>query len=229
VYETIRTPEKYKFGSADHFIALEKFFGGYTSHVPRRAVSPHDHRTTEEIASGGMTGGDRMFHHGYAPAYAAALAPFLADHLAEYTIVEVGILRGTGLAMWSSLFPNARVIGLDVDVSHTEENLPALRTRGAFSRRLPELHHFDQLASTEEDVAQILGGSRIDICVDDGLHTDASIIGTAQALRPYLNTDAVYFVEDTYIAAEKLQPIIQMPLLYKNNPLTIFSTCRSEK
>src|SRR5690606_19043130 len=46
--------------------------------------------------------------HNYAPTYAENLP----DTESRIVIVELGILRGVGLAVWCDLFPNARVIGL---------------------------------------------------------------------------------------------------------------------
>ena len=91
-----------------------------------------------------MTGGDRMFHHGYAAVYAKHLQPFVGRRFDPLTVVEAGILRGSGLAMWSELFPRADIIGLDIDLSHVRENLPNLKECGAFPGREPELHVFDQ-------------------------------------------------------------------------------------
>jgi len=133
-----------------------------------------------------MTGGDRMFHHGYAAAYSAHLRPFLLRGDERLTIVEIGILKGTGLALWSALFPNADIIGLDIDLSHTEGNLDFLKSRGAFANRPPELHIFDQLEHGPSRIAEILRGRKIDLCIDDGYHSKRAILKTAEAVFPHL-------------------------------------------
>lgn len=220
-YRTLRPAESYPAGSARWLMAAEKQVGGIAREVERRSVSPYDPRTSEEIARGGMTGGDRMFHHGYAPTYAGALRTFVADRERAWTIVEVGILRGTGLAIWSLLFPNARIIGFDIDLSHAEENLAFLRDRGAFARRDPELCQFDQLATTSEDVAAVLEGTTIDLCVDDGLHSDEAILHTAETLYPHLSTKFVYFIEDSYIAQTKLRTAFGDAGMTRDGRLTV--------
>ena len=102
------------------------------TNVARRRVSPRDERTAEQLAFGGMTGGDRMLHHGYGPTYARYLRPFLGGW--NLTVAEFGILKGTGLAMWCDLFPDARVILRDV-VEHNPRSTGALSSGAAPSGR----------------------------------------------------------------------------------------------
>jgi hypothetical protein len=136
------------------------------TNVARRRVSPRDERTAEQLAFGGITGGDRMLHHGYGPTYARYLRPFLGGW--NLTVAEFGILKGTGLAMWCDLFPDARVIGLDIDIGHFEEHRSTLERRGTFRQNKPELHEYDQLVSGQDRLRQILKGSTLDVVIDDG-------------------------------------------------------------
>ena len=94
-------------------------YGGYVINIPRNIVSNKDPRTKEQILWGGMTGGDRMskLHQGYAKIYAKHLRPFIQREK-PVVLVEVGILRGTGVAIWSELFPNGRILGLDIDLGN---------------------------------------------------------------------------------------------------------------
>lgn len=195
-YAYAQPPADAPAGSADWLIATEMKFGGHVSDVERRAVSAADPRNKTALRRGGMTGGDRMFHHGYAGIYAEHLAPFVASRLDRLTVVEVGILRGTGLAIWAELFPNADIIGLDIDLSHTKENLPELKARGAFAKSEPELSVFDQFLDGEAKMKEILGTRRIDIFIDDGFHSVETILNTFRAALPFLADRFVYFVED---------------------------------
>ena len=181
-------------GSAEWLINKEILFGGFVKNVERRKVSSYDPRTEAQIQKGGMTGGDRMYHHGYAQAYSMHISPFLPS--SDITLVEVGILKGTGLAIWSELFPNGRIIGLDIDLSHTRNNLENLKRRGAFSRRLPELYEFDQFVDNNSKLESILNGQKINIFIDDGFHSDESILTTFQSVLNHLAQDFVCFIED---------------------------------
>lgn len=271
----------------DWLEAREERYGGIHRNVKRNVVSPHDPRTSAEIARGGMIGGDRMGHdahayavpysleivkflgdempnhltpellaelerkysggnittgiatpttspndprphheiargmfdghrmqpressekaHNYAPAYAKELGEFKSEpstleSRSRLTIVELGILRGIGLAIWCDLFPNARVIGLDVDLSHYLGNVRALEERGAFKNNKPDVFEFDELASPDANQRQIafaLGRSRIDIMIDDALHRESCIMKAMQEFMPFMAPRFLYFVEDNF-------------------------------
>ena len=169
---------------------MEEHFGGYHNTVPRNKISPLAPKT--KLNPAGMSGGDRMTRHGYATYYSKHLSKFSNVK----TIVECGILKGTGLAIWSQLFPNADIIGLDIDISHTQANMQFLKDRGAFKHSEPELYEFDQFADNQEKIIKILKGRTIDIAIDDGHHSDSSITNTLDTLLPHLSKQYVYFIED---------------------------------
>lgn len=175
---------------------MEIKFGGLQTNVPRDRVSPNDPRSEAEIKVGGFTGGDRMFHHRYAKYYSRNLHKYAEQRNNEYVVVEIGILKGSGLALWSELFPNARVIGLDIDISHCESNMESLLQRGAFKTGRPELYTFDQFVDGSDKLGEILAGQKIDIMIDDGFHSEETILNTFEAASPYLSDDFLYFIED---------------------------------
>lgn len=144
-------------------------------------------------------GGDRMspFHHDYAPDYARFLKPWLS-HAGPLTLIEIGILNGTGLALWCDLFPKARIIGLDIDTSNFHAHLPRLRHLGAFSQNIPEVHFFDQLdpAQMNRTLKSVLASDHANIVIDDGCHSIESIEKTFAALLPFLASRYTYFIED---------------------------------
>lgn len=182
-------------GSARWLIETEEKYGGIITNVPRNKVSPQDPRTKDELAFGGMVGGDRMRHHGYASLYAEYLLPFL-DHASPLTVAEFGILQGTGLAIWCDLFDESRIVGFDIDLGHVEGNRPRLLELGAFQKNVPEFHELDQLKDNEIYLGDVLKGAKIDVCIDDGLHSFDSILTTISSVIPHLADDFVYFVED---------------------------------
>jgi hypothetical protein len=182
-------------GSVDWLIAKERKYGGLITGVERRRVSPLDPRSTEQLKEGGMVGGDRMSSdaHNYAKHYAKHLRRYAGRSI---TCVEAGILRGTGLATWSDLFPDGRIIGLDIDLSHFRDNEPSLKKSGAFRRNNVEVHEFDQFTCTPETLEPILRGSKIDVYIDDGFHSDDSITISFKAVLPNLALQCVCFIED---------------------------------
>lgn len=182
-------------GSVAWLVGTEIKYGGYVSGVRRNKTSPLDPRPRNKILSGGMTGGDRMLHHAYAPVYARCLAP-LARSGRPVTLAEFGILKGTGLAMWCDLFPGGRILGFDIDLDHTRGNMDNLRALGAFRNNQPELHEFDQFVDNTDYLGSVLNGARLDVCIDDGFHSNESILTTLRSVKPHLADDFIYIIED---------------------------------
>ena len=188
-------------GSSNWLVEREIRYGGYVTNVPKRTASPLD-----PAQSGFLTGGDRMLTHGYAATYAKHLAPYL-DRTDPLTVVEVGILRGSGLALWCDLFPNSRVIGLDIDLRNYLANVAELRRRGAFRFSQPEVYAFDQFRDNREYVAELLRGVRIDVAIDDGCHSDQAILSTMRSIAPHLNEEFSYFIEDNRTAIATIRAV----------------------
>lgn len=153
-------------------------------------------------ATGENQGGDRMspFFHGYGETYAEFLEPFLGRREERLTLVEVGILNGSGLAIWCDLFPNARVIGFDLDLRNFEKNRAFLESQGAFGKNKPELYEFNQLdlPQARSILKDVLGSARVDIAIDDGCHSMESIEITMSAMVPFFAKNFVYFIEDNF-------------------------------
>lgn len=191
-FETVLLLEKY-------LIYKERQFGGFIDNVPRVKVSPYDPRSKEEILFGGNRGGDRMAsldnHHGYAAIYAKYLKPFL-DNDAHVNIAEVGILMGSGLALWCELFPDSDVYGFDINLDYTKNNIPNLKNLGAFSKKEPILHELDQFLDNTQYLQKIFGNKKIDICIDDGFHSNETILKSFKSFLPFLAENFVYFIED---------------------------------
>ena len=165
------------------------------------------------VAQGQNIGGDRMspFFHGYGQTYEEFLKPFMAHREKRLTLIEVGILNGSGLAIWCDLFPNARVIGLDIDLANFAANRPMLEAAGAFSKNKPELFGFDQLdePKAKRVLAEVLGETKVDMAIDDGLHSMESIRITLNAMIGHMAERFVYFIEDhfdTYDALASAYP-----------------------
>lgn len=196
-------------GSARWLRGAELRFGGFNAGLEKRRISNLDNRPAQQLATEGMNGGDRMSraHHNYAPTYAMHLSRWLDDG-ASPVIVELGILRGSGLAMWCDLFPTGTVLGLDIDLSHFRDNLPALTARGAFRHNRPELAGFDSFLPDTSGLVELLAGRNIDIVIDDGPHTLEAISATARALRPLLAERFTYFVEDNPVCLEPVMEIL---------------------
>src|SRR6185295_12006092 len=89
-----------------------------------------------------------------------------------------------------------RVLGFDIDVTHFADNKTKLLRRGAFRHNSPEVHEYDQLADGRQSLTMVLGDRKIDIAIDDGLHSIDAIVTTWRSVRAYLSRRFVYFIED---------------------------------
>lgn len=141
--------------------------------------------------------------HDYGARYETALQRF--DSEDKITIVELGVLRGVGLAVWCELFPNATVIGLDIDLKHFHKNRETLVARGAFQKNQPRVYRFDELSPTSLGALRdILRGETVDVFIDDALHYTSAIVQSFFKLLPAMARDAVYIIEDNSQCAEAI-------------------------
>lgn len=215
----IISPKK---GSARWLVQSEIKYGGFVTGVKRNKISSSDPRKKEEILKGGMTGGDRMYNHLYAGRYAKYLN-LVTRKGNPVTLIEVGILKGSGIAMWCDLFPSSRIIGLDIDLSHVYNNMNFLKSRGAFKQNEPELYEFDQYEDNQQLLEDFLNGVTIDVFIDDGFHSMETILTTILSVLPHLAKEFVYFIEDNeevHIQLKKLYPNF---LIEYSNRLTIIT------
>lgn len=149
-------------------------------------------------------GSDRMLSdHTYGPCYSEFLNKmrpgWLKREASHFLIGEIGILSGTGLAMWSDVFPNADIYGFDYVINNTAGNLALLGSRGAFRHSNLSLHTYDQhgsVAVNSQMIGAILGSNRFTFFVDDGLHTDNAIVDTFLAFKDYMSSGGLYVIED---------------------------------
>lgn len=212
-------------GCKNWLIAKEIKYGGRITNVKRRKVSNLDTRTAEQIASGGMHGGDRMLWHGYATHYAQYLTPFLSQ-CRDITLIEIGILKGHGLAIWCDLFPNGNIYGFDIDLSYFNDNYQNLYQKGAFRANEPSLYEFDQFLDNKEFVSQLLGLERINVCIDDGIHSDQAILTTIKSIQPSLAKHFVYFVEDNPTVSDKISQLWPEYCVKSFGELTIITSSK---
>jgi hypothetical protein len=108
-------------------------------------------------------------------------------------LLEIGVLNGSSLRMWSDYFPDGTIIGVD-------------RDRGALahvgSRISIELA--DQ--SSKPDLDRIASLGPFDIILDDGSHVWKHQILSLQTLFPSLRLGGFYIVEDLVTSYGRYRP-----------------------
>ena len=170
--------------TAQQLIELEARFAPQIEKGPS-AFSPLEReRTCAHNLGGDKMAGDR---NGYADFYA-----WLANKVQPETLVELGVFRGSSLAVWDAVWPGIRLLGLDLELGRYEQNLPALLDRGAFPDGLPEVRTFDAYKPETVPIVETLG--HVDVFVDDGPHTLSAIQTCLTAVGPLVRQ--AYVVED---------------------------------
>ena len=156
----------------------------------------------------GCTGADRMSseEHEYGPCY----AKLLEDHRRTWThqhrtggehflVAEVGILKGSGLALWSDLFSSsARIHGFDKHLESIQDNMGFLGEKGAFAKNNLFLHEMDQLLDNRELLGKVAQSSKFLFVVDDGLHTEEALVATFESFYEHLADGFLYVMEDVW-------------------------------
>ena len=146
------------------------------------------------------TGGDRMKskNHNYSYDYNKFLEPLQNKKI---NLAEVGILKGSGLAIWSDMFhKDSRIIGFDIDTDIFNNNLNNLIELGAFTKSKPEIFTMDQWNDNTIFLKDILKNDKLDVVIDDGCHANETVLKTFKSFLPYLNKKFIYFVEDNWKA-----------------------------
>jgi hypothetical protein len=87
----------------------------------------------------------------------------------------------------------------------------------------PELHEFDQFLDNTALLGRLLHGDKIDIFVDDGYHSDETIVRTLQSALPHLAERFVYFIEDNSEVHVKLRKLYPNLSIDSGGQLTVVS------
>jgi hypothetical protein len=120
-------------------------------------------------------------HHDYLNFYEQVFAPRRREPL---TLLEIGVFNGASLRTWREYFPNARIVGADIEPL-------ARRWRGD---RI-EIEYMDQ--SNLEDLTRVaMKHGPFDIIIEDGSHLWEHQITSLKTLYPFLRPGGLYVVED---------------------------------
>ena len=131
---------------------LEKKYGGYIRDVPIKKNSPYDpniknfnglfYTGKDNNITTIQCGGDRM-DSSYM-AYGEVYKKILENLYDVKNVLEIGILTGIGIAIWSDVFKNASINGVDIDLTNFLKNKSNLINKGAFKNDNIYVNEFDQ-------------------------------------------------------------------------------------
>ena len=122
--------------------------------------------------------------HNYCVKYEKWL-PF--NRLEPLTILEIGVLGGASLATWREYYPNATIIGIDIDPACKQFENPNNKV-------------FVEIGSQDDpeflnSISQKWGP--FDMILDDGSHINRHVITSFTHLIAYVKPEGVYVIEDT--------------------------------
>ena len=120
-------------------------------------------------------------HHNYLDFYEKFVGE---SRLHDLKILEVGVFSGQSLATWEAFFPNATIIGCDINDASKQ-----------FERKRIVIEILDQ--SNIDELVQVgVRHGPFDLIIEDGSHFCEHQITTLRTLFPFLNNNGIYIVED---------------------------------
>jgi len=130
-------------------------------------------------------GSDKDTKHSYGPIYQELLGP---RRERVRSLLEIGVYKGASLRAWRDFFPNAIVMGLDIDADNLVDD-----------ERVISRH---ANAAAREQVEWAVGERAFDVIVDDGSHALQDQLMAYFYLFEKLKPGGLYFIEDIQGDAE---------------------------
>ncbi len=121
--------------------------------------------------------------HEYTPSYWDLFAPIRQK---VRSLLEIGVCAGGSLRMWEEFFPNAKIIGLDID-------------GGTLFNSPDRINCYQADASDRHSVNNALQCAQahpFDIIIDDGSHNREHQSASIEILAPHLWVGGLYIIED---------------------------------
>ena len=133
---------------------------------------------------GDIYGTDKAKDHPLGHRYTDHYSPYLEPVRDKVTrVLEIGVWHGQSLKMWRTYFPNATVVGFDIDLSRFGDDLDRI-----------ELVQGDQ--SDPVALMQLRERGPFDLIVEDGDHVPAHQLLAFEVLFPAVKPGGIYVCED---------------------------------
>jgi Glycosyl transferase family 2 len=130
---------------------------------------------------------DKNTTHSYLDLYQKLLEP---KRLSATNVLEVGICAGGSIKLWHDYFTNATVYGLDI--MHRKDVWPEILDKDRIKLYL-ETDAYDDTFFNKEFLDKNI---KLDIIIDDGPHTLASMIKFVELYSQLLNDNGILIIED---------------------------------
>lgn len=109
----------------------------------------------------------------------------------EFTMLEIGVFKGSSLQSWLDYFPKATIYAADIFVRVQPKDIPALRN--------PRVKWVKCDSTDAKAVKECFESPVFDVIIDDGLHTFDAQRKTFNNFYPFLAKEVgLYFIEDIW-------------------------------
>lgn len=133
-------------------------------------------------------------HHDYLQFYETFLASFRTEPV---SVLEIGVLQGSSLRMWTEYFQAGHIVGIDIDPSCRQHETARARVEIADQSNVADLIR----------IATAYGP--FDLVVDDGCHFWDHQITSLRYLLPFVRPGRFYILEDIDTSYGKYVPQFQ--------------------
>jgi hypothetical protein len=125
--------------------------------------------------------------HDYLRFYEAILG-----HLAVERLLELGVYEGASLRTWREIWPQAEIIGVDLNETQDVPGTRIVRANCTDARRMDS-----------PDVA-----GPFDVIIDDASHMLDEIVASLRIFGPRLGQGGIYIIEDTLVERGTWYPAV---------------------
>jgi hypothetical protein len=137
--------------------------------------------------------------------YAKTFSKYLNNY--RYTcknLLEIGVLTGSTLCIWASMFPNSKIYGIDLEKQYWDQNIQKW-TKKLGKQNMSRILFVNRDIFTVNEASEIFGQTYFDIIIDDGPHDIMSVLKSFSLFQERLSQDGTYIVEDNPGAIEDLK------------------------
>ncbi len=108
--------------------------------------------------------------------------------------LELGVLYGRSIAMWSEYFPNGQIHGIDISLGPFNREKRELEKAGAFKNNNVKLYEMDLKSEEFKEFCKTC--PEFDFVIDDALHQAKQQFINFQLLFPRMKKGGIYIIED---------------------------------
>jgi len=150
----------------------------------------------------------------------------------EINFLEIGVLAGESMKLWSDYFVNAKnVIGMD---TFEREGFEEEKVRENLKDYDVELWNMNSISGDQvryEEFGKKYGetGNGLDIVIDDGHHFWESQVKTFHRFAPFMNEGGIYIVEDIGFHQEECIHEDYLIDINAKNPISYIKTPKLQR